>query len=272
MKLKCPACSQVLNIPDTAAGKVVKCPCGKQLRAPAAKPGGAAAGQRPPGAAGPAPGQATRRPAGAAPASQPTSGFDPSMFDELTDEDMKPVATAGVSAAGGTKKKSVLEKAAADLQQETEANKTNFRAGAAKEVYSSIGILLMLGFFKVAIYGYFFMQAEAEVESVFGAMEEGDEDLEMILMLVKAFYLVNVSIGAIFLLCAALIFKFPMTCAFTAMVTFVISEIIGLILNPFRLLSIGGWVVRCAIFGALIQAINNAAYYKFVKAGGRDKD
>ena len=32
MKIKCPACNAILNMPAGAAGKVVKCPCGKQLR------------------------------------------------------------------------------------------------------------------------------------------------------------------------------------------------------------------------------------------------
>ena len=39
MKIICPACNAILNIPSEAAGKVVKCPCGKQLRAPAAAAG-----------------------------------------------------------------------------------------------------------------------------------------------------------------------------------------------------------------------------------------
>ena len=39
MKIKCPACNTVLSIPAEAAGKIVKCPCGKQLRAPAAAAG-----------------------------------------------------------------------------------------------------------------------------------------------------------------------------------------------------------------------------------------
>ncbi|HBV66241.1 MAG TPA: hypothetical protein DEF45_24825 [Rhodopirellula sp.] len=42
MKIKCPACNTVLNIPAEAAGKIVKCPCGKQLRAPATAVGPAA--------------------------------------------------------------------------------------------------------------------------------------------------------------------------------------------------------------------------------------
>ena len=87
MKIKCPACSKVLSIPDSAAGKIVKCPCGKQLRAPgAASPSASApAASRP---AGPNP--ATARPAAARPAAG-AGDFDPEMFDDLTDEDLKPV-------------------------------------------------------------------------------------------------------------------------------------------------------------------------------------
>ncbi|QDT04757.1 RDD family protein [Rubripirellula lacrimiformis] len=96
MKIKCPACSQVLNIPDAAAGKVVKCPCGKQLRAPGgpAKTGApvAATPRRP--TAGPA-GQANPS---AAPPRRPaavSNDFDPGMFDELTTGDLQPVRAVG---------------------------------------------------------------------------------------------------------------------------------------------------------------------------------
>ncbi|EMI16979.1 membrane protein containing RDD domain protein [Rhodopirellula maiorica SM1] len=89
MKIKCPACSAVLNIPESAAGKVVKCPCGKQLRAPggAAKPAAAAAAATPnraPVAQQPAAQRRAPQPAG------PSAGdFDPAMFDDLTDDDLK---------------------------------------------------------------------------------------------------------------------------------------------------------------------------------------
>ena len=83
MKIKCPACAKVLSIPETAAGKVVKCPCGKQLRAPNA----------------PAQGQSSN-PTSAAPSAaapkQPasTGGIDAGMFDDLTDNDLQPVKTS----------------------------------------------------------------------------------------------------------------------------------------------------------------------------------
>ena len=88
MKIKCPACSKVLSIPETAAGKVVKCPCGKQLRAPAA-PGGQSPPQPISGAAsGLKPTQPT------AGASSVGGGIDPDIFDDLTDNDLQPVKSS----------------------------------------------------------------------------------------------------------------------------------------------------------------------------------
>ncbi len=97
MKLKCPGCAKLLQIPDSAAGKVVKCSCGKQLRVPAAKTAApkaaapkAAAPQRP----------AAARPAPAAPAAP--MGGDEDFFNDLTETDLAPVKAVhqpGVKAA-----------------------------------------------------------------------------------------------------------------------------------------------------------------------------
>lgn len=81
-------------------------------------------------------------------------------------------------------------------------------------------------------------------------------------------YICNIVIAIVFCVCGGLIFKFPMTGAFTALVIFIIGEILSLILNPFLLISVRMWIVRAAFFGGLVQCVNNAAYYKFVKAGG----
>ena len=93
MKIKCPSCSKVLAIPETAAGKIVKCPCGKQLRAPGgAKPAAAKPAAQPkrPTPARPTPARPTpARPPAAQPAAPAASVGD--MFDELTDEDLQPI-------------------------------------------------------------------------------------------------------------------------------------------------------------------------------------
>ena len=146
MKIKCPACQAVLNVPDTAAGKVVKCPCGKQLRAPggaAAQPtaqtGAQPAASRPaspmpqPTAAGarqPAR-PATPQTARAAPAAG--GGFDAGLFDELTEQDLQPVASqytqaqpkAPTSAGGGL------------LQQYAPPNEVGMVGGGRTEIASA---------------------------------------------------------------------------------------------------------------------------------------
>lgn len=102
MKIKCPACEAVLSVPDTAAGKVVKCPCGKQLRAP----GGAGPVGNSPGTSGgtganpvrPTPTSSSgSRPMAASSGGRPqaaSNDFDSEIFDELTSQDLSPVRSA----------------------------------------------------------------------------------------------------------------------------------------------------------------------------------
>lgn len=87
MKIKCPACAKILTIPESAAGKVVKCPCGKQLRAP----GSATSVSADNSTASTTPARSGQ------PASRPTPGpaaIDPGIFDDLTENDLQPVKAA----------------------------------------------------------------------------------------------------------------------------------------------------------------------------------
>lgn len=87
MKIKCPGCGRILQIPESAAGKVVRCQCGKQMRAP----GGAAA----PAAAVSTGGRAS------APAAGGFGDFDAGLFDELTETDLQSSASRQAPAASG---------------------------------------------------------------------------------------------------------------------------------------------------------------------------
>ncbi len=89
MKIKCPSCQTLLQVPDTAAGKVIKCTCGKQMRLPAAS----------------APKASAAYTVSASPVTRPVANaagtaLDASAFDELTTNDMKPIR--GVSAVKST--------------------------------------------------------------------------------------------------------------------------------------------------------------------------
>lgn len=86
MKIKCPSCGVVLAIPEAAAGKVVKCKCGKSLRAPG-QPNGA---NQPSGAGLPAIAGASNstKPAIRSPAAP---SVDPGLFDDLSETDLQPL-------------------------------------------------------------------------------------------------------------------------------------------------------------------------------------
>lgn len=253
MKIKCPACSKVLSVPEAAYGKLVKCPCGKQIRVPAGK-----TTATPPAATRPA----TR------PATQPApEHMDSSIFDDMTEMDLQPVRAVNRpgQVAPVTSGSSALAKAGADMAKESAGKKKNRTGNAKKQVMSSIGILLFLGLLRVGFGIFLYMGAESEVAGLEG---EFDGELSTLLMIVRIVYGIQILMGTIFLTCAACINWFPMTASITAMVTFVLGEILGLVINPLGLLSIGGWVFRTMIFGGLAQAINNASFYKYVKAGG----
>ncbi len=112
------------------------------------------------------------------------------------------------------------------------------------------------------------MNISNEVESLTLADPDVAEDLDWLVTALKVVYGMFILIGVGFLVCAATAFMFPMTSTITALVLYILSEIVGFITAPWTLLSIRGWIIKAAIFGGLVQAINNASYYKFVKSGG----
>ncbi|MCS7467090.1 hypothetical protein NZK35_10570 [Stieleria sp. ICT_E10.1] len=98
MKIKCPGCASLLQIPDTAAGKVVKCKCGKQLRAPGG-PAATTAQAKPPAQAGQGASAATRAPAQSRPLATPAPAAAAGLFDELTETDLAPIKAVQIPGA-----------------------------------------------------------------------------------------------------------------------------------------------------------------------------
>ena len=283
MQLKCPTCSKTLQVADGAAGKNVKCPCGTVLRVP-----GTVANPTPSTAARPAalsPRTTTTTPAtarAAVPAAHQTSprpaaplaGFDQSevssLFDEVTVADMTPKKY--VDPAKIKPKKDPLAAYVGTVALDKKQKRTGDTKDASKGVWQSFGILVFLGVINLLIGGFLFYNAEKEVALVMAgsANEAGGMDAATLLWVVRVVYGIWIGIGVTFLICAGLIFQFPMTCSCVALGTYTISVIFSCIANPLQLVSIRGWIFKAAIFGGLVQAINNASYYKFVKAGGRN--
>lgn len=194
MKIKCPACQTVLQVPETAAGKVIKCSCGKQMRAPGGAPAAAAQPAQP----------AQTRPA--APAAPQASGGYVSPFaappqqesggilDELTDTDLSPiraVAKPGAKVAvqkHGAATEKMLQDAAGATGQKGKRSKIT---GPKRPIFLTVlGVMHAIGAILVAGLLVVFL----------GAIEANDQ-LKAILPLIGVdgtlYYLVAAALGIV---------------------------------------------------------------------------
>ena len=291
---QCPNCSKKLQVPAAAAGKKVKCPgCSTAFVVPASGGNAAPATANPkagaPRAAAPVP-AATSQPAQGAPKAtgaskandwvppweDQTPDYGPSVMDELTDADMAPVKA--VSIPGQDQKKApsrseqkVLQEAAADFKKERAEEHSSYMEGAKKEIWISIGIYSVIGFVLLSLGGFWLTGIEEEAKNL---SIEG-QDPEMVgefLNVFRTMYVLMICLGIGFFVAAASFMQLPMISALSAIVIYVLANILSFILYPLFLIDVYVWIGRIIVFGLLVQAINNAAYLRFVKSGGRDKD
>ena len=184
MKIKCPGCATLLQIPDSAAGKVVKCKCGKQLRAPA-KPTSASPA-RPQPTPQQAPSAAPLQPANPAiPGATAPANAAPSIFDELTDTDLSGIKAVQVPGkkqqrAPSTNERKALQAADQDYRKEKAASQKSYMEGAKKEILTSIGIYVLLGVLQAG-FGVFFLRGSEKEAEILAMQDGGDLGIDLIL-------------------------------------------------------------------------------------------
>ena len=274
--MKC-ECGRTLQAPATAVGKAVKCPCGKALRV-AANESAASGARQATAAAKPiavrsasaAEQQSTPR-SSVATASALATRSGPDPFASISDDEWQSLLAKNAPRVIDEKPKektathSLLEQARTDLG----VNKKARQSGAKGYLASSRWILIGIGALKLVISLIQLYLLNSTMESL--EAEAGELDLDMLRFVIQVICGISIGIAMSFILMGALVFLFPMTCTITAMCLFVLTEIGGLIANPFMLINIRAWVVRIAMGGALVQAINNAAYYKYIRAESRKR-
>jgi hypothetical protein len=267
MNFSCPSCQKKYSIPNDVSGKTVKCTCGHQFTVPAGVQPAVPSNKPKPATAQPA-----TKPASPIASSSP---YDSPLF-ALSEKEWQSIASkqaapkpqeSEVSSDKGKKVNAALTKAQSDLG----TNKKDEKSAANSYMYSSMWILIGLGFVKLFLNGYDFMLAESNAEFLVqnAESEEGQELVAQLTFIFRVVSGIGIVVSSLFILFGSFVYLLPMTCTVSALGLFVLVEIFTILLNPFLLLSFIGWVIRGAIFGGLVQAINNASYYKFVRRGGR---
>lgn len=239
MQITCPNCQKTSNSKADLSGKKVKCGCGKSFVVPTAVAKAAA---------GPV--------------------ISPSPYHAMTDDDwaaLAPKPEPVVEQTTQPKKQSnsagLLERAKTDLGQSSKQASSS----AIGQLSSSRWILIGIGAFKLGVSIFWLVIVESYVK---GILEKApDVDSGQLLLMLRVFLGIQIGIAVSFVLMGIFIFLFPLTMTIAALALFISLEIFNLVIDPLSAFSIVGWIIRLSIFGALVQAINNAAYYKYLKAG-----
>ncbi|MEM6469141.1 MAG: hypothetical protein AAF802_06190 [Planctomycetota bacterium] len=271
IKATCPHCAKQLEVSQAAVGKQVKCPaCSKPFPVGAASGAAAGAPARVNGAAAASSAATDWVP----PWEDQTPKFAQSFVDELTEADMSPMRAVNKPGAEVVKSLSnseqqVLQSAANEDQREKATAHTQFMKDAKKQIWQSIGIYVSLGAIQLVLGLLFLFNIEKEAEYL---ALDGVEGIEDLINGARICYVLMTCLGVCFFLAAGCFMTLPLTSSIPAVVLFVIAEILSMYLNPVNLISPGAWVRRVVVLGGLLQAINNASYYRFVRGGGRDRD
>ena len=147
-------------------------------------------------------------------------------------------------------------------REEMGESKDGQKDQAVSQLSSARWLLVFVG--AVAIgFGVFGWYSFAEDLKALEALQV--DGIDTIVLIVKVLIGVQIGVGVTFCLFGALIFVFPLTCTISALVLYVSLQIFTLVMNPLALARISGWIVRIAICSSLIKAVNNAAYYNYLK-------
>ncbi len=211
------------------------------------------------------------------PGAKPSTGSNPPAggFHGLSDDEWSSLLKAPPPPPNPYDKPAKSGSAAKALKAASKGNeeeKKEKKKSAASFLNSSRGLLIFMGVIKIAFSLYYFLQAKKTAETIIGSDPDLAEGSEMIVFILQLIHGVGIATGTCFIILGLMVFLLPLTSTISALALFVIIEAIGLLLNPIALFDLYGWILRVAIGGALVQAINNAAFYKFARAAAKAKN
>ncbi|MEM7478235.1 MAG: hypothetical protein AAF483_24880 [Planctomycetota bacterium] len=77
---------------------------------------------------------------------------------------------------------------------------------------------------------------------------------------------IHLGVGVLYFVLGALITTFPRTCTITALVLYLIGQVVGYILEPDQLYNISGWAAKILVLMGLCRAVTVASYYQYFKS------
>ncbi|MEM7560365.1 MAG: hypothetical protein AAF394_14690, partial [Planctomycetota bacterium] len=160
----------------------------------------------------------------------------------------------------------IMDRAREELGESKDGQKDQ----AVSQLSSARWLLFFVGGVSIAfgVFGYF---QYTKIVDDFQTLGLDADELEFLSFIVYVLIGLDIGIGVLFCLFGAFIFTFPLTCTIAATVLYLSGQIFSLVIDPLRIVNVLGWIVRISICSALFKAINNAAYYNYLKKQQKQK-
>ena len=294
VRIACPKCHQQYQVAESAIGKPVSCKkCGTKFKAAApATSATVASGVDQPayqqasasalasfgvdGPLAPPPQIFTDQlPNGMLRNQFEDPGFgDPGSKATAAEEDVPGVDKAMASIVNNPYAKSREKKQSPladidDRDRDSGSGKRKTHPAVKDSLDQATMTLLLVGVLIMGLFGFLFFTAEKDARALVNNMANGvDEDEELseeeraemataIASGVKIVYGVGMGVGMVFIGLAFGVQVFPLTCSIIALIFYVALEVGYVLVNWFSLFSIGAWIRRVVVCGAIGKAIKD---------------
>lgn len=270
-------CGKKLRVPRTAIGKSVRCSCGETLavagseesmmaeeNAQSYTPAPNTIGGDNLGLFSPQP---TGQLPGGAPSVNAWNGSPPTSYGSTSAAGQGSYGQPNYGAVpqnqnpyGASYTHDYLRNAHAENEAQHQSNQVEYSTelNTARWTLIVVGILMMFVNFAL------FIAADSEVASI--AQEEASKgvavDQGFLVVIVRIVYAFSMVVGVFFMLLGTLVYRFPVVAPSIGLALYVLINIMTLVLNPMSFVSPIGIIIRIAIIGTLVKAINSGIYYR----------
>lgn len=276
LSLTC-VCGKNLRVPRTAIGKTVRCSCGESLAVAGSEEsmlaeevaqsyppepnlfGGDELGAYSPQPTGQLPGGATSM--------NSWDGGPPAAYSSTSSTGSGSYGQPSYGAApqnqnpyGASYTHDYLRSA----HTENEAKRGANQVAHSTELKTARWTLLLVGVLMMFVNLALFIAADSEVASI--AQEEASQgvavDQGFLVVIVRIVYAFSMLVGVFFMLLGSLVYRYPVVAPSIGLALYVLINIVTLVLNPMSFVSPIGIIIRIAVIGTLIKAINSGIYHR----------
>ena len=168
------------------------------------------------------------------------------------------------------KKKRKPEGEGSGAKKKKKKRKRKMHPAVKESLDKSTLTLFTIGALTLMIFGFFFFTAETDA----AAMMQGEDEefVEEVAMSMKLIPGCGMALGGIFCMLGLGVQLFPITCSMLALILYVSIDLFLMLMFPFALFDMWGWMIRIVIIGALGKGFMDALNARWFEQAQRERE